>query len=54
MGDLGRTGRHTTALAEQDVKRTFSGTRQILTGLSRHDTLEARGKDFCELRDSMV
>jgi hypothetical protein len=36
------------------VKRTFSGGGQILAGLSRQDTLEARGKDFRQFRDSMV
>jgi hypothetical protein len=35
------------------VKRTFSDIGQILTGLSRQDTLEAGGKDLSQFRDSM-
>jgi hypothetical protein len=43
-----------SALVVRDVKGTFSVKGQILTGLSRQDTLEARGEDFRHFRDAMV
>jgi hypothetical protein len=36
------------------VKRTFSGARKFLAGLSRQDTLKADGKKLGQFRDSMV
>jgi hypothetical protein len=51
---LDRAGRFITALVGRDVKRTFSNNGEVLTGLSRNDTLEAHGKDFRQFRDSMV
>jgi hypothetical protein len=43
-----------TALVGRDVKRTFSGGRKILAGLSRQDTLETGCKQLGQFRYSMV
>jgi hypothetical protein len=43
-----------TALVGRDVKRTFSVVRQICTGLSRQETLEAERKNGSDLHDFLA